>query len=88
MHAYLYIMLSFLVNVLYRLKIDTRSFDPMDYECIDENTECWVVEEAPEGELEEEEFENMLDGEEREPGSQPRGFIFTYLINKCYHFLS
>lgn len=49
----------------------------MDYECIDENTEGWVVEEAPEGELEEDEVENMLDGEEQAPGSQPKGFIFN-----------
>lgn len=60
----------------------------MDYESIDENTECWVIEEVSVGELEEEEVENMLDGEEQAPGSQPQGFIFTYLINKCYHFRS
>ncbi|KAL4592745.1 hypothetical protein LXL04_005749 [Taraxacum kok-saghyz] len=52
-----------------RLKVDKRSYDPIDYECIDK-TDFWVVEEEPEGELDYNDIENMLDEQEQEPASQ------------------
>ncbi|KAI3739338.1 hypothetical protein L2E82_29741 [Cichorium intybus] len=51
------------------LKVDKRSYDPIDYECID-NTDFWVVEEEPEGELGYNDLENMLDDQEHGPASQ------------------
>lgn len=52
-----------------RLKVDKRSYDPIDYECIDK-TDFWVVEEEPEGELDYNDVENMLDDQEHEPASE------------------
>ncbi|KAL4568318.1 hypothetical protein LXL04_023927 [Taraxacum kok-saghyz] len=52
-----------------RLKVDKRSYDPIDYECIDK-TDFWVVEEEPEGELDYNDIENMFDEQEQEPASQ------------------
>ncbi|KAL4561520.1 hypothetical protein LXL04_033687 [Taraxacum kok-saghyz] len=52
-----------------RLKVDKRSYDPIDYECIDK-TDFWVVEEEPEGEFDYNDIENMLDEQEQEPASQ------------------
>ncbi|XP_052626826.1 uncharacterized protein LOC111876822 [Lactuca sativa] len=52
-----------------RLKVDKRSYDPIDYECIDK-TEFWVVEEESNGELDYNDLENMLDEQEYEPTSQ------------------
>ena len=57
-----------------RLKVDKRSYDPIDYECIDK-TDFWVVEEEPEGELDYNELENMVDEEEHEPATQTQGDI-------------
>jgi len=56
-----------------RVKIDKRSYDPIDYECIDK-TDFWVVEEEPEGELDYNELENMIEEqEEHEPATQMQG---------------
>ncbi|XP_039145602.1 uncharacterized protein LOC120282824 [Dioscorea cayenensis subsp. rotundata] len=41
-----------------------RSCDPIDYECIDK-TEFWVVEEEPEGELDYDELESMVEEQPR-----------------------
>ncbi|XP_039128907.1 uncharacterized protein LOC120265048 [Dioscorea cayenensis subsp. rotundata] len=41
-----------------------RSYDPIDYECIDK-TEFWVVEKEPEGELDYDELESMLEEQPR-----------------------
>ena len=41
----------------------SRSYDPIDYECIDE-VEFWVIDENPEEELDYEELEEMLDEEQ------------------------
>ena len=61
--------LCFFCECFYRLKVDKRSYDPIDYECIDK-TDFWVVEEEPEGELDYNELENMVDEEEHEPATQ------------------
>nr|XP_043613722.1 uncharacterized protein LOC122585659 [Erigeron canadensis] len=50
-----------------RLKDSKRSYDPVDYECIDD-ADFWVVKEEPEGELNTEDIDNMLD--ETQPASQ------------------
>ncbi|KAJ9567271.1 hypothetical protein OSB04_003237 [Centaurea solstitialis] len=50
--------------VLQKLKVK-RSYDPIDYECIDK-TEFWVVEEEPEGELDYNDLENIIDDQEHE----------------------
>ncbi|KAI3665539.1 hypothetical protein L6452_44166 [Arctium lappa] len=55
-----------------RLKVEKRSYDPIDYESIDK-TDFWVVEEEPEGELDYNDLENMLDEEEHELTSQTQG---------------
>ncbi|GJW99470.1 hypothetical protein Tco_0183384 [Tanacetum coccineum] len=52
-----------------RLKVDKRSYDPIDYECIDDK-DFWVVEKEPQGELDYDELETMLDDEDEEPPSQ------------------
>ncbi|KAI3829864.1 hypothetical protein L1987_03994 [Smallanthus sonchifolius] len=41
-----------------------RSYDPIDYESIADN-DFWVVDDEPEGELEYDELENMLEEEPR-----------------------
>ncbi|KAI3685275.1 hypothetical protein L6452_34516 [Arctium lappa] len=55
--------------ILQKLKVEKRSYDPIDYESIDK-TDFWMVEEEPEGELDYNDLENMLDEEEHEPASQ------------------
>ncbi|KAL4576037.1 hypothetical protein LXL04_012127 [Taraxacum kok-saghyz] len=50
-----------------RFKVDKKAYDPIDYENIDK-TDFWVVQEEPEGELDYNELENML--QEHEPASQ------------------
>nr|KAJ0215054.1 hypothetical protein LSAT_V11C300135310 [Lactuca sativa] len=45
-----------------RFKIDKRVYDPLDYENIDK-MDFWVVEKEPEGELDYNELENMLEHE-------------------------
>ncbi|GJX99906.1 hypothetical protein Tco_0356925 [Tanacetum coccineum] len=52
-----------------RLKVDKRSYDLIDYECIDDK-DFWVVEKEPQGELDYDELETMLDDEDEEPPSQ------------------
>ncbi|XP_039042218.1 uncharacterized protein LOC120181063 [Hibiscus syriacus] len=44
------------------LKYDKRSYDLVDYECIDQ-TEFWVVEEESEGEIDLDELDNMVEEE-------------------------
>ncbi|KAL1566009.1 hypothetical protein AAHA92_01667 [Salvia divinorum] len=46
-----------------RLGSKKRSYDPIDYECIDK-VEFWVIDENPEEELDYEELEEMLDEEQ------------------------
>ncbi|KAL0346013.1 UNVERIFIED_CONTAM: hypothetical protein Sradi_4432600 [Sesamum radiatum] len=45
-----------------RIKYSKRPYDPVDYECIDK-AEFWIVEETPEGELDYDELEDLLDEE-------------------------
>ena len=47
----------------FRLYNKKRSYDPIDYECIDE-TEFWIIDENELGELDFEELENLLYEEE------------------------
>ncbi|KAJ9568146.1 hypothetical protein OSB04_004112 [Centaurea solstitialis] len=66
--------LNDLVFVHYNLRLQNRlkvkrSYDPIDYECIDK-TEFWVVEEEPEGELDYNDLENTIDDQEHEPVPQ------------------
>ncbi|KAL4588076.1 hypothetical protein LXL04_000955 [Taraxacum kok-saghyz] len=51
-----------------RFKIDKKAFDPIDYENIDK-TDFWVIQEEPEGDLDYNELENMLQEQEHEPAS-------------------
>ncbi|XP_052622250.1 uncharacterized protein LOC111876721 [Lactuca sativa] len=60
------------IPVLQKLKVDMRSYDPVDYENIDK-TKFWVVEEEREGELNYDDLENMLDEQEHEPASKSQG---------------
>ncbi|KAL4577227.1 hypothetical protein LXL04_013332 [Taraxacum kok-saghyz] len=55
--------------VLKKFKIDKKAFDPIDYENIDK-TDFWVIQEEPEGDLDYNELENMLQEQEHEPASQ------------------
>lgn len=78
-------IVSFLGESFSRLKEDKRTYDPIDYECIDK-TDFWVVEEEPEGELNYDDLENMVDEQEHEPGSQTQGYIFCfYSLLLVYH---
>ncbi|KAK4383644.1 hypothetical protein Sango_2755800 [Sesamum angolense] len=43
-----------------RVKYSKRPYDPVDYECIDKS-EFWIVEETPEGELDYDEMEELLE---------------------------
>ena len=52
---------------LFRFYNKKRSYDPIDYACIDE-TEFWIIDEDESGELDLEEMENLL----YEEGSFPR----------------
>nr|GFA69506.1 reverse transcriptase domain-containing protein [Tanacetum cinerariifolium] len=54
-----------------RLHLDKRSYDLVDYKCIDE-TNFWVVEEEVQGELDYDQLQNML---EQEPPSQTQGLV-------------
>ncbi|KAL0352277.1 UNVERIFIED_CONTAM: hypothetical protein Scaly_1616400 [Sesamum calycinum] len=45
-----------------RVKYSKRPYDPVDYECIDKS-EFWIVEETPEGELDYDEMEELLEEE-------------------------
>ncbi|GJX89931.1 NAC domain-containing protein 67-like protein [Tanacetum coccineum] len=61
--------------------VDKRSYDLIDYECIDD-MDFWVVEEEPQEELDYDQLETMLDDQDEEPPSQTQGYIFTR--HKCY----
>ncbi|KAL4560709.1 hypothetical protein LXL04_032862 [Taraxacum kok-saghyz] len=52
-----------------RFKIDKKAFDPINYENIDK-TDFWVIQEEPEGDIDYNELENMLQEQEHEPASQ------------------
>ena len=52
---------------LFRFYNKKRSYDPIDYACIDE-TEFWIIDDDESGELDLEEMENLL----YEEGSFPR----------------
>ncbi|KAK4394351.1 hypothetical protein Sango_1905900 [Sesamum angolense] len=45
-----------------RVKYSKRSYDPVDYESIDK-AKFWIIEETPEGELNYDELEEMLEEE-------------------------
>ncbi|KAL0404286.1 UNVERIFIED_CONTAM: hypothetical protein Sradi_2069400 [Sesamum radiatum] len=45
-----------------RVKYSKRPYDPVDYECIDKS-EFWIVEKIPEGELDYDEMEELLEEE-------------------------
>lgn len=70
LYIYIYLICFF------RLKNAKRSYDPIDYECIDD-ADFWVVEEESEGELNIGDIENMLD--ETEPATQTQGCILIYV---------
>ncbi|XP_023744815.1 uncharacterized protein LOC111892970 [Lactuca sativa] len=53
----------------WKLDVDKRSYDPIDYECIDK-TDFWMVEKESKGELDYNDLENMLHEEEHEPAAQ------------------
>ncbi|KAC9430404.1 hypothetical protein E3N88_45859 [Mikania micrantha] len=62
-----------------RLKYAKRSYDPVDYESIN-HTEFWVVEEQPEGELHNDDIDNMFGEEEHEPLTQTQGNESNYSL--------
>ncbi|XP_076885616.1 uncharacterized protein LOC143535173 [Bidens hawaiensis] len=62
-----------------RLKYAKRSYDPVDYESIN-HTEFWVVEEEPEGELNNDDIDTMFGEEENEPVSQTQGNESAYTL--------
>ena len=66
-HIFLHVI--FIYECFSRLNVDKRSYDPIDYECID-NTDFWVVEEEPLGELDYDQLETMLDDQDEEPHCQ------------------
>ncbi|KAL0457971.1 UNVERIFIED_CONTAM: hypothetical protein Slati_0424300, partial [Sesamum latifolium] len=45
-----------------RVKYSKRPYDPVDYQCIDK-ADFWIIEETPEGELDYDELEEMLEEE-------------------------
>ncbi|GJV71333.1 hypothetical protein Tco_1491328 [Tanacetum coccineum] len=71
-------------DVLVQLHFDKRSYDPVDYECIDE-TDFWVVEEEAQGELDYDQLENMV---EQEPSSQTQGLVDEDDDDSEFHLLS
>ncbi|XP_052622528.1 uncharacterized protein LOC111921122 [Lactuca sativa] len=72
---------------IFRLKVDMRSYDPVDYENIDK-TEFWVVEEEREGELNYDDLENMLDEQEHEPASESQGDHVDHEVDSEFQLLS
>ncbi|XP_052624907.1 uncharacterized protein LOC111917478 [Lactuca sativa] len=70
-----------------RLKVDMRSYDPVDYENIDK-TGFWVVEEEREGELNYDDLENMLDEQEHEPASESQGDHVDHEVDSEFQLLS
>ncbi|XP_023742913.2 uncharacterized protein LOC111891057 [Lactuca sativa] len=70
-----------------RLKVDMRSYDPVDYENIDK-TGFWVVEEEREGELNYDDLENMLDEQENEPASKSQGDHVDHEVDSEFQLLS
>nr|GEW12786.1 hypothetical protein [Tanacetum cinerariifolium] len=68
-----------------RLKVDKRSYDPIDYECIDD-TDFWVVEEEPQGKLGYDQLKSMLGDQDEEPPSQTQENLSGYtLIDEDEH---
>ncbi|KAL7611343.1 hypothetical protein Lser_V15G12631 [Lactuca serriola] len=70
-----------------RLKVDMRSYDPVDYENIDK-TGFWVVEEEREGELNYDDLENMLDEQEHELASESQGDHVDHEVDSEFQLLS
>ncbi|XP_022031050.1 uncharacterized protein LOC110931990 [Helianthus annuus] len=62
-----------------RLKYAKRSFDPVDYESIN-HSEFWVVEEEPEGDLDNDDIDNMFGEEENVSISQTQGNENSYAL--------
>ncbi|GKB41698.1 hypothetical protein Tco_0886640 [Tanacetum coccineum] len=79
-HVYVYYNL----RLQHRLHVDKSSYDPVDYECIDE-TDFWVVEEEAQGELDYDQLENMF---KQEPPSQTQGLIDEDDDDSEFHLLS
>ncbi|KAK9064821.1 hypothetical protein SSX86_016203 [Deinandra increscens subsp. villosa] len=83
--------LNDLVFVHYNLRLQNRhlsskrSYDPIDYECI-ENADFWVVEEEAQGELNINEIEDMLN--ETQPTTQTQGMVmfvdFSLIYQKSF----
>ncbi|GKB15067.1 zinc finger, CCHC-type containing protein [Tanacetum coccineum] len=65
------------------LHVDKRSYNLVDYECIDE-TDFWVVEEEAQGELDYDQLENML---KQEPPSQTQGLVDEDDDDSEFHLL-
>nr|GEY04906.1 hypothetical protein [Tanacetum cinerariifolium] len=72
------------LRLQHRLHLDKRSYDPVDYECIDE-TDFWVVEEEAQGELDYDQLKNML---EQKPPSQTQGLVDEDDDDSEFHLLS
>ncbi|XP_052623826.1 uncharacterized protein LOC128129227 [Lactuca sativa] len=70
-----------------RLKVDMRSYDPVDYENIDK-TGFWVVEEEQEGKLNYDDLENMFDEQEHEPASESQGDHVDHEVDSEFQLLS
>ncbi|XP_052622365.1 uncharacterized protein LOC111902616 [Lactuca sativa] len=79
--------LNDLVFVHYNLRLQNRSYDPVDYENIDK-TGFWVVEEEREGELNYDDLENMLDEQEHEPASESQGDHVDHEVDSEFQLLS
>nr|KAJ0227490.1 hypothetical protein LSAT_V11C100017740 [Lactuca sativa] len=75
------------IPVLQKLKVDMRSYDPVDYENIDK-IGFWVVEEEREGELNYDDLENMLDEQEHEPTSESQGDHVDDEVDSEFQLLS
>ncbi|XP_023754683.3 uncharacterized protein LOC111903128 [Lactuca sativa] len=70
-----------------RLKVDMRSYDPVDYENIDKKG-FWVVEEEQEGELNYDDLETMLDEQEHESASESQGHHVDHEVDSEFQLLS
>ncbi|GKA45057.1 hypothetical protein Tco_0737853 [Tanacetum coccineum] len=72
------------LRLQHRLHVDKSSYDPVDYECIDE-TDFWVVEEEAQRELDYDQLENMF---KQEPPSQTQGLVDEDDDDSEFHLLS
>ena len=67
----------------FRLYNKKRSYDPIDYTCIDE-TEFWIIDEDEPGELDLEEMKNLLYEEGSLPIEVEGSSSSTLILNCCY----